>query len=305
MNYENYRRHTSADRIAPMSMTVRGLGGLPTLVLLGGGWFDRACDRFDGCPTDDNGPVSLAQVTPFYVDMECVSNERFAAFVGSTGYVTDAERVGRSSMYAGLPADDPLSARTVVAADWRHPEGPLSTVVDRLDHPVVHVSWRDATEYCAWAGLRLPTATEWEFAQRKGALGPSHQRGQFGGGRSRNVLRLPVHPLNVPVGGAASEAMAPGEIPVYRRTSALWEWTSDAPSRACVRHAGSSGPAHDARRLPGERGSSTAAQRRTLCSGSAPSRAGRPRCRDRSSSLHQTVRYSALDVGFRCVRDAV
>ncbi|HEY9390798.1 MAG TPA: SUMF1/EgtB/PvdO family nonheme iron enzyme [Mycobacteriales bacterium] len=116
---------------------------------------------------------------PFRVEPHCVSNLRFATFVGATGYVTDAERFGFSFVFAGLLPGDLGSTEgvwgtewwwEVAGADWRHPNGPGSTIVDRLDDPVVHVSFRDAQAFCAWSGLRLPTEAEWQAAVR----GPDH-----------------------------------------------------------------------------------------------------------------------------------
>ena len=101
-------------------------------------------------PADGEGPVHEVELASFRIDSVAVDNERFAAFVDATGHRTDAERYGWSFVFAGLLPDDfPDTAgvaaapwwRQVFGADWRHPEGPHSTVDGRADHPVVHVSW--------------------------------------------------------------------------------------------------------------------------------------------------------------------
>ena len=210
---------------------------------LDGGWFNMGSDDSLAYPRDGEGPVRRVHVGPFAIDPHCVTNAAFTVFVQATGHVTDSERYGASFVFGGLLPDDFPPTRGVAAApwwrevlgaDWRHPEGPDSDLAGRETHPVVHVSWNDATAYCAWAGLRLPTEPEWEFAARGGLeqqpfpwgdeLRPqgTHRmnvwNGSFPNHNTREDGYLGTCPVN---------AFPPNDYGLYNMTGNVWEWTAD------------------------------------------------------------------------------
>lgn len=126
----------------------------PAMAPVPGGTFVMGDSEGDANETPR--PVTVA---PFRIMRLEVTNRQFAAFVAATGQRTDAEDSGAGYVWDG-------SWRLVPGADWRHPQGPGSSIVAKDDHPVVQVSARDATAFCAWRGLRLPGEAEWEFAAR-------------------------------------------------------------------------------------------------------------------------------------------
>ncbi|WP_434975986.1 formylglycine-generating enzyme family protein [Streptomyces hydrogenans] len=225
-------------------VTLGGSRSAEGMVALTGGEFLMGADDSEGFPGDGEGPVRRVLLAPFLIDVCAVTNEQFARFVDATGYVTDAERIGWSYVFAGfLPAalrrGSPRPARTpwwcgVAGARWDRPEGPGATTAGRSDHPVVHVSWNDAQAYCRWAGKRLPTEAEWEYAARGGL---EQKRYPWGDeldpeGRYRcNIWRGTFPSRNTAADGfrgtAPVDAFEPNGFGLYNTSGNVWEWCAD------------------------------------------------------------------------------
>src|SRR3954452_10740891 len=279
------------------------------LVALGGGSFLMGTDDPDGFPADGEGPVRAVELSAFAIEPVAVSNLRFAAFVDDTGYVTDGERYGWSFVFGGvLPDEFPDTRgvaeapwwREVFGASWRHPDGPQSSIDERMDHPVVHVSWHDANAFCRWAGLRLPTEAEWEYAARGGLVQQRFPWGEElepGGEHAMNVWqgRFPSENTlddgylgTCPVG-----AFSPNAYGLHNTSGNVWEWCADwfnsSPHRAAPTRDPVAPPTGQARVI---RGGSYLCHR-SYCN--------RYRVGARSSN---TPDSSLGNTGFRCARSS-
>ncbi|QIP88847.1 formylglycine-generating enzyme family protein [Streptomyces sp. Tu 2975] len=194
-------------------------------------------------PADGEGPARPVTVGPFRISATTVTNKELAAFTDATGYRTDAERFGWSFVFAGFLPDDFPPTRAAVAtpwwrqvhgAYWRSPEGPGSDVLDRPDHPVVHVSHYDALAYCGWAGVRLPAEAEWEYAARGGLEGMPYPWGTErdpGGEYRMNIFRGTFPHKNTAADGhrgtCPADAFEPNAHGLHNTTGNVWEWCAD------------------------------------------------------------------------------
>ncbi len=213
------------------------------MVFVPAGSFVMGCDEDDENPNDGESPPRWVELDAFWIDATAVTNEQFADFVEATGFRTEAEQFGWSFVFGGLlphghPAPAPLEDspwwRVVDSACWWQPEGPGSRLDGRWDHPVVHVSWSDASAYASWAGKRLPTEAEWECAAR-GGLDRAYYPWGFSfapdGEQQCNTWQGLFPIINARTDGysgtAPVDAFEPNEFGLYNTVGNTWEWCAD------------------------------------------------------------------------------
>lgn len=202
----------------------------------------------------EEGPVHAEKIAGFWIDKYTVTNEQFARFVEETKYVTLAERSPRAEDYPGAKPEmlQPASVvfskpkrridignhfnwwSYIAGADWRHPEGPQSSLEDRALHPVVHVGYEDAEAYAKWAGKEIPTEAEWEYAARGGLKHATYAWGESftpNGRYMANTWQGEFPWQNLCIDGY--EGTAPvGRFPangygLFDMIGNVWEWTTD------------------------------------------------------------------------------
>jgi formylglycine-generating enzyme len=203
----------------------------------------------------EEAPSRRVTVDGFWIDRHTVTNREFERFVRKTGYVTVAERTPDPAAYPGAKEEMLIPASTVFrkpphrvdlsnhfnwwtyvpGADWRHPQGPGSSIKKRPDHPVVHVAWEDVETYAQWAGRQLPTEAEWEFAARGGLDGATYAWGEEFTPEGRWMANtwqgeFPVENLNQDgfEGTAPVGSFPPNGYGLFDMIGNVWEWTTDS-----------------------------------------------------------------------------
>ncbi|MBI2806935.1 MAG: formylglycine-generating enzyme family protein [Planctomycetes bacterium] len=278
----------------------------------------------------DANEIHLVYVDGFWMDRHEVTNEQFAKFIAATGYVTDAEKQPKREDFVREPlyelkpfsivfekpsANKPIDLRDFRAwmklrygACWKYPEGPSSTITGREKYPVVHVSHNDAVAYCQWAGKRLATEAEWEFAARGGL-----DRQAFPWGdelKPEGKWMVNVWQGRFPTdntkedgfeGAAPVGSFPPNAYGLYDMSGNVWEWCADWYQADYYRNSPERNP----------KGPDTGFDFREPGSGSRVQRGGSFLCSDvycvryvLGTRGQGEVTSGASHVGFRCVKDA-
>ena len=216
-------------------------GSLDGMIRLEASSFLMGSDSSATFPHDGEGPVLEITLSAFYIAACAVTNRQFAEFVRATGYCTEAERFGWSFVFrnhvrhpeTATAAEKPWWLR-VQGAGWSHPEGPDSCASKKDNYPAVHVSWNDALAYCDWAGFRLPTEAEWEYASRGGLSQNAFPWGDEltpGGQHKCNVWQgeFPSRDSGEDgfIGVAPVDAFAANKFGLFNSVGNTWEWCAD------------------------------------------------------------------------------
>lgn len=277
----------------------------------------------------DAQPLHNVTVNGFYMDEHEVTNAEYAKFVNATNYITVAERKLDPKDYPGVPPeslvpgsgvfsppnhkvslDDPLQWwQYVPGASWRHPFGPNSSVEDVPNNPVVHISYEDAIAYAKWAGKRLPTEAEWEYAARAGRGNQTYYWGNElkpGGKWVANIYQGDFPNKNTSEDGYAGiapvKSFPANPFGLYDMDGNVWEWCNDFYRPDYYQHSPSNNPQGPSDSYdPDEPNAVKRVQR-----------GGSFICSDQYCIRYKAgsrgkgeVQSGSNNLGFRCVRDSV
>ena len=231
------------ERAAPVAANALGCspdfedGPYPGMVRVPAGGFTMGAEF----AYPEEGPAHPQQVAEFWIDRFEVTNAQFAAFVKATGYVTLAERgisnpadpaarpIPGSAVFKPLIAEgafDPFASwwHFVEGADWRHPQGPDSSIEGLEQHPVVHIAYEDAEAYANWLGHELPTEAQFEYAAQ--TSGRKNAAGEFASNTWQGFFPLQNDPLDGHLGTAPVGCYTANALGLYDLIGNVWEWTS-------------------------------------------------------------------------------
>jgi sulfatase modifying factor 1 len=254
------RPYAEADSPRDAGVQKEGKETSPGMVWVPGGTFVMGTDEDEAY--DHERPAHQVKIDGFWMDETEVTNEQFKTFVEATGYLTVAERKPRwedlkkqsppgtppppdTLMVAGAlvfnPPKQPVMLhdysqwwKWLPGADWKHPDGPGSNLEGRSHFPVIHIAYEDAQAYCEWAGKRLPTEAEWEFASRAGAEQQRYAWGnelKYNGKFMANTFQGSFPNFNSGEDGfeklSPVKSFPPNAFGLYDMIGNVWEWTSD------------------------------------------------------------------------------
>lgn len=309
----------------------------PGMVWIPGGKFTMGTDEADAYPAEK--PAVQVQVDGFYMDIHEVTNAQFSRFVEATGYVTVAERkpdweelkkqvppgtpkpddsilVPGSMVFTPPPYPVPTSDISlwwswVNGANWKHPEGPDSSIEGKENHPVVHIAFEDAEAYANWAGKRLPTEFEWEFASRGGinaarfAWGDElTPNGQYLANTFQGVFPHDNEGQDGFFGTAPVGSFPPNGFGLYDMIGNVWELTADWYDALKYARLAGQAPKLDANMNPCYNPDNPFAMERVMKGGSYLCAANY--CVNYRPSARQGTSFDSgtSNVGFRLVKDA-